>query len=1212
MQGLCASQPPRWTNYKEAEITPGAEGGISVSTSKGGSGVKTNLDVKGNAKYTYSAEVRGEGQITPYVLGGHGWYYGKKVALDTKNWIKVSIIYASHTPKVMLVLANAASAASFEVRNLKVEEAVPDELADVEMPPTLLQASEYPGETGKVRQNVAGAFNGKAVWGKRWYNLCRLPVPGNSRPLFYYVHAKKTGENKFSFYLKSYPHTYPASKSYEVPNAGGWGWVKVGPVSASLLERQAYLTCSSDTSVECMVDKIIVTTQDNLTPEALDNVKGMMKQASLQNGFVCIGRGTPVIDGKLDDDAWKNSIALTNFQINCTSQSAKEQTTVRLLWDDENLYVSFHCMEQALRPLNNRIGDFIRNYKGHDASNQISKDDTVEFLLFNPGTPGKVYDIIVSASGAFNDSLDTIMDQEFWSKRDFKWESDAKTAVLMDATDKTGYWNVEIALPWSKMGGKPSGNAGWKMVATRSEKAFKEKSSYQLVSTGVHAIDALGDIAFVNSVPGIEVEKMPEYVPGGNNLTVSLRTEAPLALFTKVKYSQDTFNSETFASKSDAKIKHDFNLSKSGHFDFCWGIRGSADMQEYYRSPTYSMDVVTTFLTASLDKAVLKLNGTPVKGKAMLCSGLNTLVLEANEDAKVAITAADYKLPFPTGWLREPQSGKYTLKLFLDRTEVWPNWRHKGISIIKGGLQQILLVPNGFPDCILKDYTLYLDLPEGISFVGASGYYRNYKLECSEIGTVKYGKKTLRRHALRVIKDISARKNIPGHELIAAVVSVSPDFPDKETVFYFHAGSAEKGIAELPSKVNVHIMPSIKGKQPILPLGMRMCSGWLGSMEDKRLVKAILRYFAEMGINESRTVPEEGQVPEIGKREYFNFRTWNFDITPYMAKHPEQMRINEKGKTVSGQICSSAYLEAPQFRDFLAKGLKPWHEKRYRPGHVNWDYEANVFDSDLACYCPTCLKKFADEENVQEKDLTPAVIKAKYRKQWMHYMVKKMADISGLHQKLIHEELPGVIYSVYSAYQSEKALETYGIDWNMLAGKMDLAMVGYGRKEDELFATRAAVKNTPLALGVICYPHDFAVRTAPDFIGKARLLRRAVDATAGVLIYNYPTLDGRSFEAIAAVSNIMAQYQDFFISNIRANELLTVRGYVSSEYEVLGNGKGDYLIAIMNPSKNPRQFKATFKFPAGKKLYEYATGKEVQNDFSGNLPSEGIAVYVTK
>ena len=150
-------------------------------------------------------------------------------------------------------------------------------------------------------------------------------------------------------------------------------------------------------------------------------------------------------------------------------------------------------------------------------------------------------------------------------------------------------------------------------------------------------------------------------------------------------------------------------------------------------------------------------------------------------------------------------------------------------------------MPKGFPGVVLNDYTLYLDLPEGISLLGASGYYKCYNLESREIGEVKYGKKTLRRYAIRVLRSVPIGKTIEGHQMIVAVVSASANFKGNETELYFHAGSAEHGIAELPSKINVHLLPETNGKQPKLPLRIQMWSGWLQNLDDRELLKTTYR-----------------------------------------------------------------------------------------------------------------------------------------------------------------------------------------------------------------------------------------------------------------------------------------------------------------------------------------------------------------------------------
>ncbi len=53
----------------------------------------------------------------------------------------------------------------------------------------------------------------------------------------------------------------------------------------------------------------------------------------------------PVIDGKLDEPCWSQANVETDFTDYRIEQLAKEQTFVRVLYDDENLYIAFECME---------------------------------------------------------------------------------------------------------------------------------------------------------------------------------------------------------------------------------------------------------------------------------------------------------------------------------------------------------------------------------------------------------------------------------------------------------------------------------------------------------------------------------------------------------------------------------------------------------------------------------------------------------------------------------------------------------------------------------------------------------------------------------------------------------------------------------------------------------------------------------------------------
>ena len=80
----------------------------------------------------------------------------------------------------------------------------------------------------------------------------------------------------------------------------------------------------------------------------------------------------PVIDGRLDDECWSQAQVTSGFIAFRTEAPAKEQTFVRILYDDQNLYVGFECIE----PDPNRIVAMERKY-----DQPLKGEDMVEIRL---------------------------------------------------------------------------------------------------------------------------------------------------------------------------------------------------------------------------------------------------------------------------------------------------------------------------------------------------------------------------------------------------------------------------------------------------------------------------------------------------------------------------------------------------------------------------------------------------------------------------------------------------------------------------------------------------------------------------------------------------------------------------------------------------------------------------------------------------------------
>ena len=54
------------------------------------------------------------------------------------------------------------------------------------------------------------------------------------------------------------------------------------------------------------------------------------------------------IDGVLDEESWKNAPSTGDFRQSKDSEQPKSRTEAKLLWDDEYLYVAFHCADAEI------------------------------------------------------------------------------------------------------------------------------------------------------------------------------------------------------------------------------------------------------------------------------------------------------------------------------------------------------------------------------------------------------------------------------------------------------------------------------------------------------------------------------------------------------------------------------------------------------------------------------------------------------------------------------------------------------------------------------------------------------------------------------------------------------------------------------------------------------------------------------------------------
>jgi hypothetical protein len=96
--------------------------------------------------------------------------------------------------------------------------------------------------------------------------------------------------------------------------------------------------------------------------------------------------GAITMDGKDHPMEWRNAMAIKNFTIPVTKEPAKERTVVKMLWDDENLYIWFMADDEDLRA----------TLKGKTAA--LWSEDVVEVFLTADYAKGSYYELELAPS----------------------------------------------------------------------------------------------------------------------------------------------------------------------------------------------------------------------------------------------------------------------------------------------------------------------------------------------------------------------------------------------------------------------------------------------------------------------------------------------------------------------------------------------------------------------------------------------------------------------------------------------------------------------------------------------------------------------------------------------------------------------------------------------------------------------------------------------
>jgi hypothetical protein len=141
----------------------------------------------------------------------------------------------------------------------------------------------------------------------------------------------------------------------------------------------------------------------------------------------------PVIDGNLNDSAWKKASQSPPFLVSTVAgerMQPKEKTESYLCYDDENLYIAFRCYDSQMDKLKATV---------KEDNGPVWSDDCVEMFIDKNLNRRTYYHFAINPLGTryVQDKVDNLPFGRRWA---------VKTEIQKDS------WTVEIAIPFSTLG----------------------------------------------------------------------------------------------------------------------------------------------------------------------------------------------------------------------------------------------------------------------------------------------------------------------------------------------------------------------------------------------------------------------------------------------------------------------------------------------------------------------------------------------------------------------------------------------------------------------------------------------------------------------------------------------------------------------------------------------------------------------------------------
>ena len=1224
----------------------------------------TAKDLTAGRVVTVTAQARGKGEIWLCLISGGRWLYSPSTVPLTQQWQQVSLSKVLLAKETLLgiyfISRTVQQGAVFEVDDVKVTLEPRLHTYDAEVGPWRLEAEDYALRRAYVAPDESGS-GGKVVRYAGYMRIAGLPFPRATRPVTVYLRVCPDTDQEHYQLATAHGGFRQVLQTIKPEKARQWQWLAFAPLLADEVGNAFDIEYRLDKGAvgKTAFDSVVISSRGDLDDAALDSAPGLFSRQPLVVVARC--KQSPTLDGKADDPCWQNTVACTGFLVVRSLAPATAWTTARLCYDDENLYALFTCHEPLLDVAMQRRHEFAAKIEQRDGD--VYRDDCCLILLDPARTGEQVLDFTVNSLGTIADAR--CLAPDLWETRDTEWNSKATAA----GTIGDPVWTAEIAIPFADLSGAaPQVGDVWRACIGRIAKARKENSSWNPSERGFHDPQEWGTLVFGGPSIGVELNAPASLQLGGNPLTVALTPvrgqEQGVCVVSSIQGPTGAAHPCLFSNVAaePTELTHEFEVEQEAELTVTHGVLDAGSLQPLYLTSRVVRTVRSSWATVALscDGAYeLLLNEEAIASgpsaemrelKAPLQKGANVFALKLEKgtaairiappgvealSANWKMTAADTaNATSPStddaDWQTAPvvgedpklgpiigEAGKAIVlrhTLLWEKTRIWPT-PSPALYIARNSNQHITVIVDGLSKRKLLDWTVYLAVPPEFEILGSTGYYGNVDYQPSFLCT-QLGEQEVNGRTMRVAK-VTANKPVrTGRHYIFSLFNALVRYREEagepkseETSFVYWAEGNDRTVLEPPQTFPVRLLPPLNGRQP-KKLVWQLWGSFFSNMNNTQMREATLKTAQAAGINDfvsgdrwmSDNAPKYGMETTKG----MNFQSWSLNMEPYLKQHPEARLITNESKPDDKLVCTTRLL-GDSWEAVEAKLKEKIEESQ--PHTLDYDYEYPPFSGPHSCYCPLCLAEFRKHAKLPEDlKLDPTVIRDEYDEQWIDFMAWRTARMFRKFKDTIHRLAPGTKFSVYSGYQSPGNPRQYGVNWAYV-GELeacDHAGCGYGRPMDGIQATIEALNGIPALFGALLQPYDTKLTMPQVPFAKARVLRRALDATGGVLLYGRLPMDGRSWLAIADTTRLVAEFEDLFLTGKRA----AIPGLDDAAVQALSDGKTT-LVCIMNRHSKPAEYTVPLPAEAGAGR-EFYSGEEAAAGQTVNcaLPPGEVAVYV--